>query len=238
MTTIATLLDPFLSLLYPPRCLLCRTLGEASGLCRDCAAQIAPVPSPWCRRCGQSIGDAETCFHCHLRLPAFACARAMGQYDGVLRALIHRFKYRDRPQLAEPLGILLADFARIQSSSLHDLCFDALLPVPMHPVRQRLRGYNQSDRLARVVARELGLPLETQMLTRPRATRPQVGLTGDARRINLRAAFAVPHPELVSGKTLLIVDDVTTTGSTLDACAATLQAAGATAVYALALAAG
>lgn len=238
MNAVAALFDPFLSLLYPPRCLLCGTLGGPSGLCAACAGQIAPVPPPWCARCGQSLGQSTDCFNCGSRLPAFACARSMGHADGILRGAIHHFKYRDRPQLAEPLGALLADFARAQSPALHDLAFDALLPVPMHRVRQRLRGYNQSERLARVLSRELGLPLDTQMLTRPRPTRPQVGLAGEARRSNLRAAFAVPCPELVSGKTLLIVDDVATTGSTLDACALALKAAGAKSVYALTLAAG
>ncbi|MBV9852891.1 MAG: ComF family protein [Armatimonadetes bacterium] len=238
MSTLSLLLDPFLSLLYPPRCLLCRTLGAAC-LCDACARQIAPVPESLCARCGLGLSpEGGGCHHCALRRPAFDRARAMGAYEGVLRAAVHQFKYRDRPQMAEPLGLLLADHARAQSVALHDLRFDALLPVPMHPIRRRLRGYNQSERLARVLARDLGLPLEVKSLIRTRATRPQVGLTGDARRHNLRGAFAVPRPAKVAGRTLLLVDDVVTTGSTLSECAAILKAAGAKAVYALTLAAG
>ena len=238
MNTLSLLLDPFLSLLYPPRCLLCRTLG-GSCLCPTCAAAIAPVPEPLCARCGQGVSpEGGGCYNCSRRRPAFDRARALGTYEGVLRAAIHQFKYRDRPQLAEPLGLLLTDYARAHAADLHGLAFDALLPVPMHPARRRLRGYNQSERLARVLSRELALPLDSRSLVRARRTRPQVGLSEDARRHNLHGAFAVPHPTAITGKCLLLVDDVETTGSSLHGCAVVLKAAGAKAVYALTLAAG
>ena len=242
MSTLAALLntclDPFLALLYPPRCLACGALGQA-GLCGACAGKITPVAAPFCATCGQTIPpDAGACLHCRRRAPAYTRARALGAYEGVLRTAIHQFKYRDRPQLAGPLGALLGDFARENASALNGLRFDALLPVPMHPVRQRLRGYNQSERLGRVVASELSLPLLTGTLVRTRATRAQVGLTGDARRGNVRNAFAVRQPEAVAGKTFLLIDDVATTGSSLHECAAVLKEAGAKAVYALTLAAG
>ncbi len=238
MTALSTLLDPFLTLLYPPRCLVCRTLGER-GLCAACIRQIVPVAAPYCRTCGQTIpADADGCLHCRLRRPVYVRARALGAYDGVLRAAIHQFKYRDRPQLAAPLGVLLATCAHTNAADLNDLRFDALLPVPMHPIRRRLRGYNQSERLAQVVSAELSLPLLSDALIRIRPTRPQVGLTGEARRTNLQGAFAVRGAEAVQGKTLLLIDDVVTTGSSLYECTVTLKAAGAKAVYALTLAAG
>lgn len=235
---LTALVDPFLSLLYPPRCLVCRALGE-SGLCAACLSQIAPVAPPLCRTCGQTLPpDLDGCLHCRLRRPAYDCARALGAYDGVLRTAIHQFKYRDRPQLAAPLGLSLAAFARDHAPDLNGLRFDALLPVPMHPTRRRIRGYNQSERLACVVGGELALPLLTDALVRARAARPQVGLTGEARRGNLAGAFAVPRPEAVQGQSLLLIDDVATTGSSLHECALVLKAYGAQAVYALTLAAG
>ena len=238
MSAINTLFDPFLSLLYPPRCLVCRTLGE-TGLCADCLAQIVSVTLPSCRTCGQTIAPPGVhCQHCRLRRPAYDRARAMGAYEGVLQTALHHFKYHDRPQLAAPLGLLLAAFARGNAPDLNGLHFDALLPVPMHPIRRRLRGYNQSERLARVVAGELGLPLLTDALVRTHATRPQVGLAGDDRRSNLAGAFAVRRPKAVSGKALLLIDDVVTTGSSLHECALVLKAYGAKSVYALTLAAG
>lgn len=235
---LAALFNPFLTLLYPPRCLVCKTLGE-SGLCASCAAHITPVAAPYCTFCGQtSLPDTDGCPDCHRRRPAFTQARSLGTYDGVLRHAIHQFKYRDRPQLAAPLGHLLADYARGHTRELNGLKFDALLPVPMHPIRQRLRGYNQSERLAHVVSSDLGLPLLTGALVRARPTRPQVGLSAEARRTNLQGAFAVKLPALVLGKTFLLIDDVVTSGSSLHECALTLKAAGAKAVYALTLAAG
>ncbi len=235
---LAALFDPFLSLLYPPRCLVCNTLG-ASGLCAGCAGRITPVAAPFCAVCGQTLApDDGGCADCRRRRPAFVRARSLGAYDGVLRHAIHQFKYRDRPQLAVPLGHLLAAFAREQAPALNGLRFDALLAVPMHSVRERTRGYNQSARLARVVASELCLPLSPHALARIRPTRPQVGLSAEARRTNLRGAFAVRRTELVAGKTLLLIDDVVTSGSSLYECSITLKAAGAAAVYALTLAAG
>lgn len=233
---LAALFDPFLALLYPPRCLVCKTLGE-SGLCHVCAGQIAPIAAPFCLTCGHTLSDSH-CTNCAAQAPAFRSCRSLGVYDGVLRSAIHQFKYRDRPQLAGPLGHLLADYARAQASDLNGLRFNALLPVPMHAVRQRVRGYNQSERLARVLGEELILPLLPGVLIRVRPTRPQVGLSAEARRTNLRGAFRVRQPELVRGKTLLLIDDVVTTGSSLHECAAMLKTAGAKAVYALTLAAG
>ncbi len=235
---LAALFDPFLSLLYPPRCLVCNTLGE-SGLCGGCAAQIIPIAAPFCAVCGQTLApDDSGCADCRRRRPAFVRARSLGAYDGVLRHAIHQFKYRERPQLAGPLGRLLAAYAREQASALNDLQFDALLAVPMHPVRQRQRGYNQSARLAQVVGSELGLPTSPNALVRIRPTRPQVGLSAEARRTNLHGVFAVKQTEWVAGKTLLLMDDVVTSGSSLYECSVTLKAAGAAAVYALTLAAG
>ena len=198
-----------------------------------------PVVAPYCPTCGQTVpADVNGCPHCRSRRPAYDRARALGAYEGVLRLAIHQFKYNDRPQLAVPLGLKLALFARASAPDLNGLRFDALLPVPMHSVRRRGRGYNQSERLARVVGAELGLPLLTGALVRTRATRPQVGLSAEARRTNLSGAFAVRRPEAVQGKTLLLIDDVVTTGSSLYECSLALKGWGAKAVYALTLAAG
>lgn len=236
MVTVTDIWDPLLSLLYPPRCFVCRTLGHASGFCDACADAVTPVPEPRCDRCGHPFGGGASCYNCRLRQPAFVRGRAWGGYEGVLRDAIHRFKYHDRPALAGPLGGRLAAFARTQSSALNGLHFDALVPVPMHPARRRLRGYNQSERLAGAVGHELGLPVQPRWLRRVRATHPQVGLAGDARMANLHGAFIAS--DAVRGQTILLIDDVTTTGATLNECAAALKATDAKAVYTLTLAAG
>lgn len=229
------IITPVLDLLYPPRCFICREIGERSGLCAACAVAIIRVPEPQCARCGHPLSERAQCYNCRICKPAFVRCRVWGAYEGVLRDAIHRLKYRDRPGLAEPLGIRLAAYARTESAALHSLKFDAVIPVPMHPIRQRQRGYNQAERLAWVVASELGLTVQTRCLFRTRSTRPQVGLAADIRATNLKDAFRAS--EAVADKTLLLIDDVTTTGSTLNACATTLTRAGAAAVYALVLAA-
>ncbi len=235
---VAAAVDALLSLLYPPRCVVCRTLGSPSPLCALCTAAVVPVAEPLCLHCGHALQPERLCNNCRRHPPAFDCARALGLYQGVLREAVHCFKYKNCPALAEPLGSLLAAQARTQSSALHRLKFDGVLPMPMHAGRRRTRGYNQSERLARVVARELDLPLNTLLLIRPRATRPQVGLSATRRRSNLLGAFRVSRPQDARGKTFLLIDDVMTTGSSLSECAAMLKLAGARGVYALILAAG
>ncbi len=230
--------DALLSLLYPPRCAVCRRAGTQPPFCPACAAGILPVAQPFCGRCGHTLKPERECENCRQHPPAFDRARALGAYDGVLREAVHRFKYGNCPALAEPLGCLLAAQARVHAEALHQLKFDGVLPMPMHPGRCRQRGYNQSERLARVVAREIGLPLDTGLLMRARATRPQVGLTATRRRRNLQGAFRVSRPQDTRGRTFLLIDDVMTTGSSLSECAAMLKLAGAAHVYALALAAG
>jgi competence protein ComFC len=205
-------------------------------MCDRCLSKIVPVGQPICARCGQSLGDAAACRHCSRRAPAFDAARSLGAYDGVLKHAIHLLKYRDRPALAQPLGTALTGHARSEADSLAHLRFDVIVPVPMHPVRERLRGYNQAERVARVLARDLGIRTDSTILRRSRNTRPQVGLAQDARQNNLRDAF-VAHGA-VDGACVLIVDDVSTTTSSLHECAKALKNAGATSVYALTLAAG
>ena len=184
-----------------------------------------------------SIPAPSFCPHCTERTPAFDGAGSLGVYRGVLRDAIHNLKYRDRPQLARPLAIILADYAKAHSASFHDLQFDAVIAIPMHPSRRRQRGYNQAERIAAAFARELGLNLETNVVKRNRKTKSQVGLSARERANNITDAFNVPNSERTAGKTYILIDDVTTTGSTLHECAKSLKAASASKVYALTLAA-
>lgn len=230
------ILDPILTLLYPPKCAVCKTLGSTI-LCERCLGSIVPVAEPACPRCGQTLGEVGKCGHCTLRIPAFDRARAMGAHEGVLQRAVHLLKYRDRPGLADPLGVALADYARRQAQALGNLQLDFVAPIPMHPARRRVRGYNQAERLARVVARKLSIPLSTDLLIRRVNTRPQVGLTQEERRQNLSTAFA-PGKQDATGARVLLIDDVSTTGASLHECAKALKSAGAQSIYGLTLAAG
>lgn len=154
----------------------------------------------------------------------------MVYFEGVLREALHQLKYRGRTVLAEPLGDLMAAYW-IQ----HPLSADVVVPVPLHAARLRERGYNQAALLARALARRVGLPLDERTLIRQRATASQVDLDVSRRKENVRGAFCCSDRTL-AGRRVLLVDDVCTTGATLEACAVALYEGGARSVQALTLA--
>lgn len=211
-----------LDLLFPPRCVGCGTVGSA--LCAECRATMR-TPGPLiCDRCGRVMpGDASgMCAACRAGygLAALTSIRAAAIHEGAARVAVIALKYRRQRRLAEPLGdVLAAAVARL------DVRPDVIVPVPLHASRRRERGYNQAELLARRCARQLGLPCEPELLVRARATPPQVGLSGAERRVNVAGAFRVAAPERaasLAGKRVLLIDDVATTGSTLDAAASAL----------------
>ena len=230
-----------LDALFPPRCGACR---EFSGpiFCARCASELIEIVEPCCQSCGRvfdplALGD-EICAQCRAHPPAFERARACWIYHGPPRLTIHRFKYNRRyamaPRLARPMAHTPAARAL-----LWDWQPDCLVPVALHASRARARGFNQSA----LLARELGLLCEVpalELLKRTRRTPPQVGLDLKARRANVRAAFEVDanlwQRENLKGARILLIDDVFTTGATLNECARVLNRAGAGAVAALTVA--
>jgi competence protein ComFC len=222
-----------LDLLFPPQCAGCGAPGHE--LCPRCAQSVEPVPAAICARCGRPQPVAVSlCPDCRTGQTALASTRAAALHTAPLREAIHAFKYQDRPHLAQPLGrYLVAAFQREPWLSLSP-AIDAVVPAPLHADRLRERGYNQSELLAAVLCRACGLALEPVWIQRVRATRQQVGLSPAERKHNVAGAF-VADPA-VRGRTLLVVDDVYTTGATLESCADAALASGARTVYALTLA--
>lgn len=155
----------------------------------------------------------------------------MAFFEDDFRRAIHAFKYLRRPELATPLGAMLNEYL-----CAHPLPADGIVPIPLHSERERRRGYNQSYLLAREIALFQNLPLWYNVIERTRATQPQVELDAPARRENVREAFAAT--EAVAGARVLLIDDVCTTGATMDACGMALKARGAKSVWGLALARG
>jgi ComF family protein len=208
-----------LDLLLPPRCGGCRRRG--SWLCDACRAELERPAPPLCPRCGDEVTAAGLCRTCRAWPPAFDVAWAAYHHAGPLRRAVHHFKYDGEWALGEPLGELLAEALPPAGRRV-----DLVAPVPLHPARRRERGYNQSELLARVVARRLDRPLSAT-LVRQRPTRPQVGLDAAARRQNVVDAFLfnADGPSL-EGCRILLIDDVCTSGATLDACARALRAGG------------
>ena len=184
-------------------------------------------------------GAGALCGRCRQGQHEFDLARSYGVYTGNLRRAILHLKFRRRASLGTRLGALLAR----GWDNLPDMSSAIVVPVPLHPSRKRERGFNQAEILARGLVRRLrregkftGLGFMTGSLKRTRATVPQVGLSEAARRENVQGVFSVRRPEDVRDRTVVVVDDVMTTGATLSACAAALKQAGASAVLALSLA--
>lgn len=227
-------LQALVNLLFPAACAACGAAGPA--LCDRCAQQVEPFPGPLCARCGSLQPRAvAVCAACAARpAPSIALMRAVTVHGPPMRALIHALKYEGRRELGAPLArYLAAGFAAPEWQAVAR-GVDAVVPVPIHAERLRERGYNQSELIARPFAAVVGLAVEAEWLTRTRHTRQQVGLNAVERQVNVRDAFAAAPA--VRGAALLLVDDVCTTGATMHACAAAAFAAGARAVYALALA--
>jgi ComF family protein len=215
---------------------------DAPGsFCDACWSLIRLIKPPYCPCCGRPFrspvaltsSPEHRCGACRNRPPLFDHARALGRYEGPLRQAIHLLKYRGKLHVKRPLlQLARAHFGE----HFPDSAFDAIIPVPLHRNRLMQREFNQAAVLARGLARQLNVPVLERPLVRVRWTRPQVELSGDERRRNVKNAFAVTDPTSIAGKIVLLVDDVFTTGATLDEAANALKAAGAAQVDVFALA--
>ena len=219
-------------LVFPPLCGGCGKSG--SLLCSSCATQFLPLRPPLCQLCHNPLTLAGNCQRCRYHPLALNGLRVAYAFKDPLRTCIHNLKYHGHVRLASPLGLLLA-----QTYRACNIQADMIIPVPLHLTRLRERGYNQAQLLAQVCAQAVGVPLNAALLQRTRATQAQVQLRGYERLSNMAGAFCCSSP--IATKSLLkrkvvIVDDVCTTGATLEACATPLFAAGASEVWGLVLA--
>lgn len=222
-----------LDILFPPRCAGCQKSG--SILCPTCIAKIRPLMPPFCQYCGSALPTTYAiCRQCQYHRLYLSGLRAVSNYEEPLRSYIHALKYDGNKRLAKPLGHLLA-----QTCINYRLRADAIVPVPLHRSRQKERGYNHAHLLAEVCAAQVNIPLRNDIVIRHRDTSAQVGLTASQRQQNVAGAFSCTPAfttGALHGRTILIIDDVCTTGATMEACAAPLFAAGAKAVCGLVLA--
>ena len=228
------LADAVLAVVVAPSCASCDEplLHPTRGpVCDGCWRSILPLTPPLCERCGDPLATWRVlglpltcCPRCRRAPRAIDRARAIGAYDGALRAIIHALKYDGRRSLARPLARLMRERGAAMLAGAA-----CAVPVPLHPSRRRHRGFNQAADLAR----HLGIPA-VPALRRVRATAAQTGLPAGQRHRNLRDAFAVTAAAAqLRGAIVVVIDDVSTTGATLEACARTLKAAGIAEVRAL-----
>lgn len=228
-------IDALLAVLLAPQCAACSCPLDhptEGPVCSACWSSILPLTPPLCDICGDPLPSWRVvslslarCGRCRRRTRPIDRGRAIGVYDGALRSIVHAFKYDGRRSLARPLGALM----RARGADILDGA-DLVVPVPLHPARRRERGFNQAEDLAR----HIGLPVAA-VLQRVRRTPAQAELPAAQRHGNVKDAFALQRVtgRRLRGAIVVLIDDVSTTGATLDACARALKAGGAREVRAL-----
>ncbi len=233
MRRVAAVARNFVQLLYPNTCLLCEALegdvgGFRHGVCNDCRRAVTSDPFPTCPWCAQTVGPhtdtTHGCAQCQGIALGFERAFRLGPYDGKLRDAVLRTKFLGGEGLADLLGRI---FAECRGEVLQEAEIDLVAPVPLHWWRKWTRGFNQAEAVARELAAGLRMRFMPDLMRRVRWTPQQVQPTRAARRENVKGAFRVARGARVAGRTVLLVDDVMTTGSTLGEAARTLGDAGA-----------
>ncbi len=233
------LLDSLLQFLLPPQCHCCDRFLEESerGFCSDCLSGIRWIEPPFCSVCGDPFPSKEAgvhpCGECAKRKKHFATARALGSYEGPLQEAIHRWKYEGKATLTPLFGQWMVEGVK---RYWNPCALDLLIPVPLHKKRLRQRGFNQALLLTKRLSRSTGIPFRGGILKKVRTTLPQVNLSGIERRKSVKGSFAIASRDAVRGKRILLIDDVFTTGATVNECAKVLMAAGSKCVDVLTLA--
>ena len=226
--------DLFKELLYPPRCMVCGEVlslrEKRYGLCARCKPSVTVIKDPFCMKCGKKLSDRslEYCEDCEEtgKNRFFSAGRGIYLYDGVMREVMYRFKYKNKRYYADYFA---RQARRLYQRWINDIAPDIILPVPMYRGKMRKRGYDQAKCFATALSKVFDIKVGKGILSRVRSTKPQKGLSGAQRRLNLKNAFHV-RGNLVQSQRILLVDDIYTTGSTVDAAAEALKNAGAASV--------
>lgn len=234
---LKSLSETFWDLLYPAHCPVCDELlsGRKEKICPSCRTHMRTVGEHYCIKCGKPLNDARTvcCSGCTAAQHGFTRGRSVFCYEDI-RESVYRFKYEGRQEYAsfyadETVRVLGADIA-----SWHA---EALIPIPLHKEKLKKRGYNQAALFAEALSERLGIPVLEKALVRERSTVPQKGLNREERQKNLKKAFKLVQND-VKLKTIILIDDIFTTGSTADAAAEAVRQAGVTDIYVVTLASG
>ncbi len=229
-SAVSSWLDAGLNFIYPPVCQVCgqnRASAREGYVCPDCWLNVQFIQEPFCERCGLpyegEIQGAFECSNCRDTQLHFRAARSAVVANPFLLEVIHRYKY-SKALWFEPF---LVDLLTRQTKSVLPTDWDYIVPVPLHPVKQREREFNQAERLARALGRQLSIPVNPGLLSRIEFTRSQTKLDKIHRRENMRGAFAFNRSAKLNGERIILLDDVLTTGATTNACAGVLKRAGA-----------
>lgn len=210
-------------ILFPPRCPICEEIVPKTGMtCGKCKNVLPYVPEPRCKKCSKQITDAESeyCVDCSRASHIFDSGKAVWNYDRKMAASIAKFKYHDKKEYGY---FYAAEIVRLYGDWLKKMQIEALIPIPIHKQKQCLRGYNQAETIAVLLGKYLELPVLSSALVRVKNTRPQKELTSLERARNLEGAFGSGDNLPKGIKKVALIDDIYTTGSTMDACAKVLR---------------
>ncbi len=236
----AGIVDDVLKLLFPPRCQVCGDLDDGL-LCEECLSEVCFISPPHCLYCGIPMYSAgrheasrQLCGNCRDGR-WLSGTRAAGLHLTTLRRAVLRYKFQGRTRLAPLFGRLLADVVADEAArgELPLEACAALVPVPLHPNRRRWRGFNQAELLCESLSERTGIPVWSDVILRVRDTVPQVNISGSERLTNVRGAFEAPSRSKLNAAAVILLDDVMTTGATMEECARVLRKSGVAAVYGL-----
>jgi ComF family protein len=237
------LISSLVDIIYPKICLVCKTdlkgLSSVDKLiCRQCWSKIKRNIPPFCHSCGRHLESQDfnkhICPACIKNPLYFDRAFSPCVYEGVMKELIHEFKYKNKDYLGHTLSKLMTEFIKEYDLPMGDI--DSIVPIPLHKTRLREREFNQAQVLSNYIAQEFNKDLRDKTLVRNRYTRTQTELETDQRLLNVRGSFSVIRKADMKGKNILLVDDVLTTGATSSEAACVLKNAGANIVFVLTLA--
>lgn len=237
--------EGLLNFVFPLDCKICeKPIRESKGysICEDCFKTIELIERPYCAKCGKPLIPTDffkqnreiLCLDCKRKKYSFEFSRSTGIYDKVLKKCIHLFKYYGEKKLAKPLGKLMVD--SLVKNDEFKRKIDLIIPVPLHKNDLKKRGFNQSVLLGKVTGDYLSIPVRENVLVKKKLTPFQVNLSKKERKINILGAFSVEKPEEIKGKNILILDDVFTTGATVEECTKELMKARAKNIFVLTLA--
>ncbi|MDI6782540.1 MAG: ComF family protein [bacterium] len=235
----------FRDLLFPKNCRICQNkfdsnLDSPGNICTTCWSRTEYLFPPYCLRCGHPSGDGHSaeCKHCENLYPAFSLARGVGKYNGTLREAIHLLKFQFKDDLVNPLANLYLHYIARSRDFADYQTYDYIVPVPLHKTKLREREFNQVELLAKQISHQLDISLSTDNLYRKRYTTPQMRMPAEKRLANVQNAFAVREPTQFKQKKILLLDDIMTTGATVNECSRVLMNAGSERVTVLVLARG
>lgn len=215
----------FLDLLFPRKCIVCDNVFEFSEhekyLCDDCKDLFEIIKSRRCEKCSRPIVSGNLCSVCNSQASLFDLNYSFFEYDGIIPEMIYKFKFRNHPVVGVGLGKIMAESPDL---NLMNNNFDFIIPVPIHKLRRKKRGFNQAEILAHEISKKISVPTRTDILKRIKNTKAQWSLNAHERENNLKDAFT---SKKINNKNLILIDDIFTTGSTINKCSEVLKNAGA-----------